>query len=573
MFKLTAAAALLLSTNVVVFGDNTPNLCTDDIPGLMRIPPSETGVKNIPNITVGSEEYNSDADHFVIGDSDTKAAKKGITVYLPGTTDRPELSSCLLKAIAAKSKTWTIGLSYAYLSSGDGFRNGKCASLVAKEGLDEQINCLEQQHIDAIEGGDYGATHFKEDGVTKFWDEVKPKNSINFRLVKLFEYLDDMDPSQGWSKLIKGGTEPNWKKITVIGHSQGAGHVAYLAQKKKLMGASMISGPKDQCLNRPDGTKFWIDNKFKTKKVFTAFASADETFYTNGVMPDNWNRMSAFGDSPSESSDIDFAVNFKPKQAACNGPLLTSIKYAATSTCRGMPHCSTAIDDSVPNIEKTDGSKLYLYDHVWSALANANECKKLPTSSPTETPKGLRVITNVNVFGDSLTDTGNRNQYFPCTATYCPPRSSNGPLVVELFLDALGLGPLVAATKPDDTNNPALPIPNSDLHNVNTNWAFASAAAYTEQTRLFKNDFAFQLELYKAYLEAKQGTTTTTTPSIEATTLQYVSFGANDVSQALETPTPGDFINSSILALITNIQTLAAMGACSFLVIGPCVYI
>jgi len=193
----------------------------------------------------------------------------------------------------------------------------------------------------------------------------------------------------------------------------------------------------------------------------------------------------------------------------------------------------------------------------------------LPTSSPTETPKGLRVITNVNVFGDSLSDTGNANQYFPCTATYCPPRSSNGPLVFELFSDALGLGPVVAATKPDDTNNPALPIPNSDLHNVNTNWAFASAAAYTEQTRLFKNDFAFQLELYKAYLEAKQGTTTTTTPSIEATTLQIVSFGGNDVSQALETPTPDDFINSSILALITNIQTLADMGACSFLVSGP----
>jgi len=295
-------------------------------------------------------------------------------VYLPGTTDRPELSSCLLKAIAAKSETWTIGLSYAYLSSGDKFRNGKCASLVANEGLDEQINCLKQQHKDAIDGGDYGATHFNEDGVTKFWDEVKPENSIKFRLVKLFEYLDGQDESQGWRKLIKGGTEPNWKMITVIGHSQGAGHAAYLAHKKKLMGASMISGPQDQCLNCPEGTEFWIDSKFKTKKVFTAFASADEPFYTDGVMTDNWKRMSAFGDSPSVS-DIDFAVNYKPKQA-CKGPLLTSIKYAATSTCGGKEHCSTAIDDSVPFIEKTDGSKLYLYDDVWAALANANKCSK-----------------------------------------------------------------------------------------------------------------------------------------------------------------------------------------------------
>jgi len=200
--------------------------------------------------------------------------------------------------------------------------------------------------------------------------------------------------------------------------------------------------------------------------------------------------------------------------------------------------------------------------------------KKTKPLRPPSAPNALRFITNLNVFGDSLSDTGNANQYFPCTATYCPPRASNGPLIVELFSDALGLGPIVAATKPGATNPAALPIPNSDLHvedvhNVNTNWAFSSAAAYTEEIRLFTNDFAFQLELYKAYLEAKQGTTTTTTPSIEATTLQIVFFGGNDVSQAMVTPNPVDFINSSVLNLITNIQTLAAMGACSFLVVGP----
>jgi len=68
------------------------------------------------------------------------------------------------------------------------------------------------------------------------------------------------------------------------------------------------------------------------------------------------------------------------------------------------------------------------------------------------------------------------------------------------------------------------------------------------------------------YLEAKQDTTT---PSIEATTLQVIFFGGNDVREAVSSTNPPAFIGASVLALITNIQALADMGACSFLVFGP----
>jgi len=141
-------------------------------------------------------------------------------------------------------------------------------------------------------------------------------------------------------------------------------------------------------------------------------------------------------------------------------------------------------------------------------------------------------------------------------------------VVIELISDALELGPVVAATKPDATN-PALPVPNLEVEG-NTNWAFLSAAANTEKIRLgteVLNDFDFQLELYQGYLAVKQGTAT---PSIEATTLQVVFFGGNDTREAAESPTAAaDFLQLSILALVTNIQTLANMGACSFVVVGP----
>ena len=189
------------------------------------------------------------------------------------------------------------------------------------------------------------------------------------------------------------------------------------------------------------------------------------------------------------------------------------------------------------------------------------------TPSPTKTPSALCFLTDLNVFGDSLSDTGNGVQYYPCTETYCGDRASNGPLIVELISDALGLGPVIPATKPDATN-PSLPIP-SGVEGAN-NWAFSSASANTRKIRKktnVTNDFAFQIELYKSDLEEKQGTTTS--PSIEATTLQVIFFGGNDVREAVASRAGATtFIGASLDALITSIEALANMGACSFLVFG-----
>mmetsp|Transcript_19038 Transcript_19038/g.37861 ORF Transcript_19038/g.37861 Transcript_19038/m.37861 type:complete len:401 (+) Transcript_19038:282-1484(+) len=375
MFKV--AAAFLLSS-ILVDADNTPNLCSDDIPNLQKIKPSDTSlnIDVIPNLTVGGEEYNGDADHFVMI-PDPEAMVEKVLIYLPGTTDRPELSSCLLKSVAASTPFPTIGLSYSYLTSGDSFRNGKCQSLVAEFGLEEQINCLTEQHNDAIDGGTYGSTHFKEDKVTKFWESVDPANSITARIGKLLQYLDEKNPGTGWGGLYTAGEdpEPNWSKLIIMGHSQGAGHAAYLGQTKELMGAVMISGPQDECIECPEGTEFWIDHDYMTLNAYTAFASGDEPFYMNGVMGDNWNRMTEAGAVTwGEPTDVGFAVEAVD---ACASPLVTHVEYAPTSTCGGKEHCSTSLDDSVPFIKRTDGEKQYLYDlTVWPTIARPGACHK-----------------------------------------------------------------------------------------------------------------------------------------------------------------------------------------------------
>jgi len=369
LFKV--AVAFLLSS--IADADNTPNLCTDDISNLQRIKPSDTSlnIDVIANLTVGGETYNGDADHFVMI-PDPEAMVKKALIYLPGTTDRPELSSCLLKSVAASTPFPTIGLSYSYLTSGDSFRNGKCKLL----GLEEQINCLTEQHKDAIDGGTYGSTHFKEDGITKFWESVDPANSITARVGKLLEYLDGENPSKGWGDLYTAGNdpEPNWSKLIVMGHSQGAGHAAYLGQTKKLMGAVMISGPQDQCMECPKGTEFWIDDDYMTLNKYTAFASGDETAYD--LIATNWNRMKDAGATTwGEPTGVRFALEAVD---ACASPLVSRVKYASTSTCGGKEHCSTAIDDSVPFIEMTTDEKQYLYDiTVWPAIARPDTCYML----------------------------------------------------------------------------------------------------------------------------------------------------------------------------------------------------
>merc|ERR1712232_752412 len=59
---------------------------------------------------------------------------------------------------------------------------------------------------------------------------------------------------------------PDWTKIVISGHSQGASHAAYIAYRKPVAGAIAFSGPQDMCQDEgaawPDGTEFAKKNTF-----------------------------------------------------------------------------------------------------------------------------------------------------------------------------------------------------------------------------------------------------------------------------------------------------------------------
>ncbi len=75
--------------------------------------------------------------------------------------------------------------------------------------------------------------------------DVDSLNSINTRTINLVNYLDMTYPSQNWSQYLISSNALDWSKITVGGHSQGAGHAGYFAKKQTVEKVLMFSGPND----------------------------------------------------------------------------------------------------------------------------------------------------------------------------------------------------------------------------------------------------------------------------------------------------------------------------------------
>jgi len=81
---------------------------------------------------------------------------------------------------------------------------------------------------------------------------VNRANSILNRFQKLLLYLAQHDPDGGWGQFVRDG-QPVWKRILVAGHSQGAGHAAYIGKLYRVDRVLMFSGPQDYMddLGRP----------------------------------------------------------------------------------------------------------------------------------------------------------------------------------------------------------------------------------------------------------------------------------------------------------------------------------
>jgi hypothetical protein len=161
-----------------------------------------------------------DAPHYIVFES-TAAASAPLFLFLSGTGGLPGGPSDFL-AVAAHQGYRVIGLAY---------HDTPAVVAVCTRDIDPACSgAFRQQRI-------FG------DHVMEAIDD-RPEESIVNRLTKLLVTLDHQHPDEGWGQYLDGAA-PRWDRITVAGHSQGAGMAAYLAQRRTLARVVLFSSPWD----------------------------------------------------------------------------------------------------------------------------------------------------------------------------------------------------------------------------------------------------------------------------------------------------------------------------------------
>lgn len=107
--------------------------------------------------------------------------------------------------------------------------------------------------------------------------KVDTANSILTRFTKLLAYLVKHDPDGGWGQYFSHG-EPVWRRIIVAGHSQGAGHAAYIGKMFRVDRVLMFSGPQDYMDNLHKPAPWQAQKSATPPSRFFAFLNLKDPF-------------------------------------------------------------------------------------------------------------------------------------------------------------------------------------------------------------------------------------------------------------------------------------------------------
>ena len=281
--------------------------------------PSPTASPVSPNavtlraITPSSIENGIDATYDAADyvSAPVVAAKNELFVFLPGTGGIPHSVRDILREGAVR------GYHVAGLDYVNGTEvNAYCA-------LSSDPGCWGDVRNEIVYGTDSSPLL-----------AVAPADSIVARLTALLSYLNTAYPSEGWGQFLAAGS-PVWSKIVVGGHSQGAGHAAYLAKSQSLAGICTFDSPDDG--NGIAGPASWLSepNATPVQRLY-GFTNQDDAVAGFAGVTRDWSLLGF----PGSPYDVDAS---RPPYGSSH-QLYTVASSAVTSDTHGY----TVVDAATP---------------------------------------------------------------------------------------------------------------------------------------------------------------------------------------------------------------------------------
>ncbi len=180
--------------------------------------------------------------------------------------------------------------------------------------------------------------------------DVDASNGVIYRLSRLLITLRDVYPQENWQRFLDADA-PRWSRIVAGGHSQGAGHVAYLAQEFALVGGILFGGPGD--FVQGSGVADWLLRPLRIEPtgLYGFVHQQDPNFAFFQITQD------VLGlDQGGPLQDIDLVA---PADWRSN-----RLSSSRTDIPSGNFHAAVVVDGSLPiNVDGSPG-----YDPVWDHL-------------------------------------------------------------------------------------------------------------------------------------------------------------------------------------------------------------
>lgn len=200
----------------------------------------------------GMEKIHS--GHFVTVNRSNTSGKK-LLISIPGTTGPGDVMRSF-DSVAALEGYHAVSIDYPNNRNTATFINStdKAAFNKFRQELDFGTPVSDSVHVDSL-------------------------NSIVNRITKLVIYLAKTRPEEGWNNFLDHD-KIIWDRVTLAGHSQGAGHVSYIGHAFEVHKVIMLSGPQD-FLSNFDMPAPWLSADSKTPySSFYSFLHDDDAYNT-----------------------------------------------------------------------------------------------------------------------------------------------------------------------------------------------------------------------------------------------------------------------------------------------------